>query len=180
MALVRVPDRETGGWELDVEAEIARVSSKYGAPGQGLKVPRPRWGENVVWRLTSGKYAVLRGSYSMIFHTEPTTCRTVTKAFSGQPATVDDLPDEAIPCPRCNPDWPEDLPPDTKIRYEFPRQSMDICDTPAQVIARLTEHRKHSGERVVTVSEPVRDLISQCRQADQAFATTALPMQRIG
>ena len=178
--LVRVPDRETGGWEIDAEAEIARVSSKYGAPGQGLRDPRPRWGENVVWQLSSGKYAVLRGSYSVMYHTEPTSCRTVTKAFSGQPATVDDLPDEAMPCPRCEPGWPQDLPADAKIRYEFPRQSLDICDDPGQVIKRLTEHRKHTGERVVTVSEPVRDLIAQCRSADPSFATAALPMQRIG
>ena len=179
MATVKVPDRETGGWEFEGE-EIARVSSKFGAPGQNLRMPRPRWGENVVWRLDNGKYGVLRGSYSVLYHTEPTTCRTVTRAFSGQPATVADLPDDAVACPRCNPDWPEDLPDDAVIRYEFPRQSMDICDGPSQVITRLTAHRKHTGEQVVTVSEPVRDLIAQCRRADPAFATQQLPMQRIG
>lgn len=180
MGLIQIPDRETGGWELDVDAEIGRVNTKFGAPGQGLRVPRPRWGENIVWRLVSGKYAVLRGSYSMIYHTEPTTCRTITKAFSGSPATVADLPDDAVPCPRCEPDWPEDLPDDAAVRFEFPRQGVDICDTPAQVITRLTEHRKHSGERVVTVSEPVRDLLEQCRTNDPAFVGTSLPMQRIG
>lgn len=179
MARIVVPDRVTGGWVIN-GTEIARVSSKYGAPGQNRDRPRDRWSENTVWKLDSGKYAVLRGSYSVIYHTEPTHCRTFGGAFSGQPVTVDDLPDDATPCWTCKPPWPEDLPEEDKIRWEVPRQQLDQCDTPEDVISVLTSYRKQAGSRATGVSEPVRALIELCREADPDFAEARMPMQEIG
>lgn len=178
MARIQVPDRETGGWVIN-GTEIAKVSSKYGAPGQNRRTPRIRWSENTVWRLDSGKYAVLAGSYSHIYHTDPTSCRTFGGAFSGQPFPVRDLPREAEPCYVCNPPWPDELTAAEKIRYEVPRQQMDICDTPEDVIRVLTNYRKHSGSRATGVSEPIRALIQLCREADPDFADAEMPMQEI-
>jgi hypothetical protein len=184
--LVRVPDRETGGWEFDGE-EVARVSTRYGAEGEGSREARPRWGENAVWKLDGDRgYAVLRASFSVIYHTNPTRCRNAgsegpgSGPQSGLPAKVTDLPEDAEPCPRCEPPPIADLLVNDKIRFEFPRQSVDVCEDPAAVIRCLTHHRRHTGERQVTISEPVRALIVQLREADPAFATAHLPMQRIG
>lgn len=184
VARIEVPDRETGGWVIN-GTQIARVSSKFGAPGQNRRRPRSRWSENTVWRLDSGKFAVLAGSYSHIYHTEPTSCRTFGGAFSGQPFPVRELPRDANgtvlaePCWVCTPPWPEDLGPGEKIRYEVPRQQMDICDTAEDVIRVLTNYRKHSGSRATGVSEPIRALIQLCREADQDFAEAEMPMQEI-
>lgn len=178
MARIEVPDRETGGWVIN-GTEIAKVSSKFGAPGQKRRTSRIRWSENTVWRLDSGKYAVLAGSYSHIYHTDPTTCRNYGGAFSGQPYPVRELPDTAEPCHVCNPPGPDDLYADDKIRFEVPRQEMDICDSPEDVIRVLTNYRKHSGSRATGVSEPIRALIQLCREADQDFALAEMPMQEI-
>lgn len=184
MARIVVPDRETGGWVINGE-QIAHISTRFGAPGQNRSSPRIRWSENTVWRLDSGKYAVLRGSYSMIYHTEPTACRTFGGAFSGQPATPRDLPRDADgviiaePCWVCAPPFPDELAPGDKIRYEVPRQQLDQCDTPEDVVSVLTSYRKHQGSRATGVSEPVRALIAACREADPDFAMAEMPMQEI-
>lgn len=184
--LVRIPDRMTGGWEFEAEWG-EEISTRYGEEGQGNREGRPRWGVNAVWKLTDGKgYAVLRASYSLIYHTEPTTCRNAgnegpgTGPQSGMPAPVDDLPDEAEPCGRCRPPYPEDLPYGATVRYEYPRQTVKVIATPAEVIRQLTQHRKHTGDQVVSVSDPVQALIFKLRQRDPAFAGSQLPMQRIG
>jgi hypothetical protein len=175
---IEVPDQDTGGWVIE-GTEIARVSSKFGAPGQNRTRPRERWSENVVWRLASGKYAVLRGSYSTVYHSDPTGCRTQGGAFSGVPIRVADLPANAEPCWICDPPYQEDLADQEKVRYEVPRQQMDICESAEDVISTLTSYRKHSGSRATGVSEPVRALIQQCREHDPDFTEVELPMQRI-
>jgi hypothetical protein len=185
VARIEVPDRDSGGWVIN-GTEIARVSSKFGAPGQNRRKPRLRWSVNQVWRLDNGQYAVLQGSYSIVYHTDPTRCRTVGGAFSGQPFPVAELPrDEAghvsaEPCYTCNAPWPDELAPGEKIRFEVPRQTMDICDTPEDVITILTRHRRHAGSQATGVSQPVRDLLDQCRANDEDFAGAIAQPQEIG
>lgn len=179
VARIEWPDRDTGGWVIN-GTEIASVSSKFGAPGQDRRKQRLRWSVNKVWHLDNGQYAVLQGSYSIIYHTDPTTCRTFGGNFSGQPFPVSELPEDAEPCFQCDAPWQDELTADTRIRYEVPRQSMDICDTPEEVIAILTQHRRHAGSRATGVSQPVRDLLDQCRENDPDFAAVRAQPQEIG
>jgi hypothetical protein len=182
---IRIPDRETGGWEITGE-QIAHVSTEYGDPDQASNDRRPRWGVNTVWKLDNGQYALYRASMSVIYHTEGTSCRVAgprgsgTGSQSGSPCLARDMPDNAEPCERCRPPWPEDLNPTTKVRYEFPRQSVEICEEPGLVIERMTKYRKHSGQSVSGASGPARELLAQCRANDPDFADARPPMTRIG
>jgi hypothetical protein len=185
VAVVKIPDRETGGWEIEGE-EIGRVSSKYGDPDQGRVTPRPRWGEQAVWRLDeSGRYALWRASMSVIYHRSPTTCRRSGQQgagsgpMMGSKALPRDLPDDAEACPVCWPPEPEDLADDDEIRYEFTDQSLEIHDEPQQVIRRLTRYRRHTGEVMSGASGPSRDLLEQCRANDPDFAEAEMPAQRV-
>lgn len=175
---VRLEDRLTGATEFEGE-EIARVSTRNGAPGQELSQPRRRWGENVVWKLASGRYVMLRAAYSTIYHTSPTTCTVAGGGQSGDVGTADDLPDEAFPCWSCKPPYPDELEDGEKIRFEFPRNTIDQCETPGQVIERLTSSRKYSGVRSTGLPEPARDLIEQCMAADPDFRAAEMPVVRI-
>lgn len=185
VAEVRIADRETGGWVIEGE-EIARTSSQYGDPEQERTEPRPRWGEQAVWKLEeTGKYALWRASMSVIYHTSPTSCRRSGQSgpgsgtMMGSKATVSDLPDNAEPCPRCHPPYPEDLPAGFEIRYEFPEQSLEIHDTPQQVVARLTRYRRHTGQLMTGASGPSKDLLEQCRFNDPDFADAPMPATRV-
>jgi hypothetical protein len=175
---VRITDRLTGGTEFEGE-EIARVSTRNGAPGQALSRPRHRWGENVIWKLESGRYVLLRSAYSTIYHTQPTTCTVAGGSQSGDIATVSDLPDDAFPCWVCKPEYPGELGDGEKIRFEFPRQTIDQCETPAQVIQRLVNSRKYSGVQSTALPEPARDLIEQAMENDPDFSASEMPVQRI-
>ncbi len=189
MTLVKIPDRETGGWEIDGE-EIAHVSTRFGDPEQKRADARPRWGDNYVWRLAPGpagpRYALYRASMSVVYHTAGTSCRVTgsggrgTGAQMGSPAAVKDLPDDAEPCWICEPPYPEDLAEGDSIRFEFPRQTLEICDGADQVIRRLTRYRRHTGQELTGASGPARELIAQCREHDPGnFGAPDLPMQRI-
>jgi hypothetical protein len=175
---VRIEDRLTGATEFEGE-EIARVSTQNGAPGQSLDRPRRRWGENAVWKLESGRYVLLRAAFSTIYHTNPTTCTVAGGSQSGDVATLDDLPDDAYPCWNCHAPDVDDLGDQEKIRFEFPRRTIDQCETPAQVVSRLTDSRKYSGVRSTSLPEPARDLIEQCMLNDPDFRAAEMPVQRI-
>lgn len=175
---VQVPDRDTGGWEI-VGEEIAHVTSKHGAPGEQRRFSRDRWSEYTVWRLASGRYALLSGSYSTVYHTEPTSCRTTGGGFRGEVFPVGELPDDVQPCWVCNPPEPEDLPESEPIRFEVPRQQLRMFDTPEDMIRSLTRHTKHSGSEVTGVSRPVAALLEKLRASSPDFASVQMPMQRI-
>lgn len=185
METIKIPDRETGGWEITGD-QIAHVSTEYGDPDQASNDRRPRWGVNTVWKLDNGTYALYRASMSVIYHTEKTSCRVAgprgsgTGSQSGSLCLARDMPDNAEPCERCNPPWPEDLTPTSRVRFEFPRQSVEICEEPGLVIERMTRYRKHSGQSVSGASGPARELLQQCRDNDPDFADARPPMTRIG
>lgn len=180
MPTIKIADRATGGWEIDYLAEIGHVSSKMAGREERL-----RWGVNTVWKLSGARYALYRASMSVLYHTAGTTCRT---SGSGGPGTggqmgtecpASDLPDDAEPCPDCEPPWPEDLAPGERVRFEFPRQKVWICDSPAEVISKLTRHTKMTGQTVTGASGPAADLIEQCRRNDPDFGASGIAMQKI-
>jgi hypothetical protein len=177
METVKIPDRETGGWEITGD-QIARVSTDNGR--------RLRWSVNAVWKLADGTYALYRASMSVLYHRPDTSCRTYgregegTGPQSGEECRARDLPPNAEPCDKCEPPWADDLRPDEKVRFEYPRQSVVICESPNRVIKEMTSYRRLSGEEVSSTSGPARGLLEQCRANDPGFADARPPMTRIG
>lgn len=130
-----------------------------------------RWVDIALYGLDGGTYLVHRIGQSLVYHRGDTGCLTSTSKQAGDKATVADLPDDAEPCERCNPPWPEDLADDAEIRYEFPRHTLDECSTPAEVISRLTSMRKRRARTSTrVVSEPVRELLEGAAASDPRFA----------
>lgn len=127
------------------------------------------WAEIEIYKLDDGGYMTHRAGYSLTYHTKNTRCMTRDNDQRGEPATVDDLPDDAEPCLRCRPEPPEYLPDAAEIRYEFPRHTFDSCATPEMVEEALTviHHRDHG--RSVRYSKPVRDALREAQRNDPAF-----------
>lgn len=176
---VTITDRVLGSFVI-TGYQIGRIDTREGAPGQRLDRPRPRWGVNTVWKLRDGTYVLVREAFSTVYHTAGTSCRTKNKLQSGEPATVADLPDDAVPCWVCHPAYPDELGEREQIRFEHPRRTIDQCQDGAQVIARLTTSRKHSGVVTTETPEPTRALLLQCRSNDPRFATAQAPAAAFG
>jgi hypothetical protein len=128
------------------------------------------WASIEIYRLEAGGYMTHRIGYSLLYHSAGTTCMTRGREQKGDPATVDDLPDEAAPCPRCRPPRPQDLDDDDPIRFEFPRHTFDACDTAERTVEALTVIRHRDGTPPsVRYSQPVRDALAEAAQNDPAF-----------
>jgi len=139
--------------------------------GSSRREGSPAWAEVEVWKLEDGTgYLVHRTGCSLVYHRADTKCAVRGGRQRGAPAGVDDLPDDAVPCEECQPDYPRDLPDgDATVRYEFPRHAFDQCDSPERVAERLTVIRNRDGTRVVQSSQPVNDCLAQCARSDPAF-----------
>jgi hypothetical protein len=127
------------------------------------------WAEIEIYKLADGGYLTHRVGYSLTYHTADTNCLVRGGDQKGDPAGIDDLPDDAEPCDICRPPDPEDLPDDAVIRYEFPRHTFDNCETPDDVVERLTviRHRDHS--KSVRFSGPVKEALKDAAENDPAF-----------
>lgn len=169
MALVRIDTRHLVT-EFDGEIIAGPVSTGY----------EPRWVEFTIYRRLDGPagYVVHKKASSWVYHTSDTTCMTAAGRPSGGTATVDDLPDEAVPCERCQPPAPVDLRDDEPIRFEFPRHTIDRCPTAGHAVERLTTMNPRNGGRAVVVSEPVEELLAQAAVNDEGFAQ-ARPVQKL-
>jgi hypothetical protein len=177
---ITISDRITGRMEI-TGTLIGMIDTRDGAPGQFLDYPRSRWGVNRVVKLGNGGYVLIREAFSLVYHTEPTTCRTTTGAQMGDVGTWEDIEDySAVPCWKCHPPHEDDLGDDEQIRVEFPRRSVDQCENPAQVIIQLARRRASTGIRSVDLPEPARALIAMCQVHDPDFRDAAMPAVRIG
>jgi hypothetical protein len=136
------------------------------------------WVEIEIYRLASGGYLIHRAGMSVVYHTADTRCVIKDGTQRGDAATVDDLPDEARPCPACLPPWPQDLGDKEPIRFEFPRHTFDKCWTAAQVIAKLTTIYKSDGSIEVREPAPVMELLDKAAEVDEAFAAEPLLTQK--
>lgn len=156
------------GREIDGELACPPVTT-YGSS-------KDRWVEFEVYRERSGSWLVHRIGMSNIYHRIGTLCTTRTGRPSGDLASLDQLPDDAMPCPRCEPPWPEDLPdgPGT-VRFEFPRHTWDECPTPQLVREKLTTIRSRDGTETVRLSDPVADLLSRLAARYPEFEDVASP-----
>lgn len=131
---------------------------------------RDRWVEFELYQLASGSWLVHRAGMSDVYHTAGTRCVTRTGRKSGSPALVAQLPDDAVPCVRCKPPWPESLRDDEPIRYEFPRHTWDECPTAEIVQAKLTTIHSRDGTISVVTSDPVDELLRGAAASHAEFA----------
>jgi hypothetical protein len=139
-----------------------------------------RWVELKLYALEGGGYLVHRAGMSNVYHRAGTTCTTASGLQQGTPGTVEDLPDDALPCERCEPPWPEDLGDNEQIRYETTRHTIDRVDTPAEVVEKLTVYRnRRTGRREMRFSEPVQDLLAKAVANDPGFLMPDQPVERI-
>jgi hypothetical protein len=134
-----------------------------------------KWAVVEIYRLDEGGYLAHRAGYSLSYHRGDTWCRTRAGSRPGADATVDDLPDEAVPCPDCRPPEPRELGDEEKIRYEFPRHTFDSCKNAAEVVEHLTVIRHRDGRAPsVRFSGPVRAALGQAMSEDSAFRDMGL------
>jgi hypothetical protein len=131
---------------------------------------RERWVSMELYLLDDGTWLAHRTGWSVIYHRRDTFCVTRTGRKSGDLASVDDLPDDAMPCPDCQPLPPRDLPdgPGT-VRFEFPRHSWDHCPTPVLIKQRLTTVRSRDGGVSEFTSEPVSKLLRNAAEIYPEF-----------
>lgn len=156
------------GREIDGELACPPVTT-YGSA-------KDRWVEFEVYAQRDGGWLIHRIGRSNIYHRADTSCTTRTGRQSGDLASIDQLPDDAMPCPRCEPPFPQDLPegPGT-VRYEFPRHTWDACPTPELVREKLTTIRSRDGSVTVHMSDPVADLLRQLARRYPEFEDVANP-----
>lgn len=167
MSPVRVFDK---GMKSPVEIAGNRVGY-----GTSRRDGSTAWAEIRVYALDAGGYLLHRTGYSLIYHTAKTRCVTRDGRQRGEPASVDDLPDDAEPCQRCKPDDPVDLPDgDATVRFEYPRHTFDKCELPEEVVEKLTVIRNRDGSiHTLKSSQPVNDCLNDCARNDAAFAAFA-------
>jgi hypothetical protein len=143
--------------------------------------PRVRWSDNWAWRTQSGLLVLARESWSLVFHTQPTSCTTTSGTDYGERCTVAEMTRElermgrqlsqAVSCNYCRPDYPESLRADEIVRFEFVRRTIDRCpEGPPQVARRLARRKMRSGVVTTETTEAGRQLLEQCRTSDPAFA----------
>lgn len=164
-ATVRIFDK---GMRKPVEFAGHRIGH-----GSSFRPDSAAWAEIEVYKRDDGGYMTHRVGYSLVYHRADTRCTTARGDQKGEPATVDDLPDDALPCQRCQPEAPEYLPKAAAIRFEFPRHTFDSCDTPEMVEEKLTVIHHRDGNRSVRYSYPVRDALREAVLNDPAFASVA-------
>lgn len=141
-----------------------------------------RWVEIAIYALDDGRWLVHRVGMSYVYHRANTRCRTKLGKQSGDPIrSIADLPDEAVPCERCEPDWPEDLP-DTPgiVRFEFARHTFDTCPDAEKAYAKLTTVKDRDGTETTFVSDPVAELLDAAAAASPEFARFTTPVESIG
>jgi hypothetical protein len=174
MATIRIEDRVK---ITEFDGELLRTPS-----GRDVHVETPgefRWAELEIYRAEAGGYVLHRIGNSRVYHTEPTTCLTESGEQSGAPCTITELPDDAHPCWKCNPQDPQTLGDSQLIRYEFPRHTFDRCDTSAEVTRRLTTMNPRGKSRTTWVSQPAAELLRLAAEADPEFANAPKPVERI-
>jgi hypothetical protein len=127
---------------------------------------QPRWNELKIWKVPRDgggppRWVYTKAGMSVVYHRADTPCETASGYKSGHPATVDDLPDDAEPCWKCSPPYPESLRDGEEVRFEKPRLTSVQLDTPAEVIAEATTKVDRNRRVSVLRSEPVDRLLTQ-------------------
>ena len=185
---LEIQDRDLGLVEVRGR-RVGMISTRRGSPDQDKNAAR--WSVNQVWKLPNGSYLLIREALSLMYHTEPTSCRNLNDVTPGEPAAMSEMRDElerqgddlddAIACEDCEPDYPEDLAPGDQVRFEFPRRFFDECANGQAVMKILVRRsgRASDGSRGTMLGRPARALLEQCRENDPDFYT-AEPVTKFG
>lgn len=173
--VIIIEDRQAGRTEV-VGTQIGKIDTRDFFSDDDQPA---RWSENIVIKLASTGYVLWRAGKSVIYHRSPTKCETRAGAQRGSVTTVGELPPYAEPCEICKPQWPEEMDPDDKVRFEFPRNTIDRCATPAQVVEKLSRMRRFDASEATAITEPTRALLDQCAENDPDWVLADLPTQRI-
>jgi hypothetical protein len=196
LQVIRYTDAVTGPVEITgyvIGSDTSRERPLLDSDDAGSR--RPQWMDTRVIRLREPTprgtlYVLLREAFSLVYHTAGTACRTtsgdrrgVLMPASRMRAELDGIGfslDDAVGCPECEPDWPEDLEDGDKIRYEVTRRSVDQCSSPAQVTRALVTRR--GATRVTRTSMPqwIRELLEQCAANDPDWFAGERAVTRIG
>lgn len=168
MPLIRIEDRHQ-----DTEFDGTRIAGPVTSGNQ------PRWLSMTIYKAASGGYILHRVGMSVVYHEAETSCQTILGQKSGSPATIVDLPDEALPCERCSPPYPADLGDTEQVRFEFPRHTIDKCADARGVVEKLTTINPRGGQKTIRISEPVGSLLAEAAAADPEFAAAPKLVERL-
>jgi hypothetical protein len=138
---------------------------------------RDRWVTFELYHLDTGGWLAHRTGYSSVYHRLDTRCTTRIGRQSGDPATISQLPDDAVPCLVCKPPYPDRLPETDEpvVRFEFPRHTWDECPTPALVKEKLTTIRSRDGTTSTVTSDPVGELLRGAARSYPEFIPLVTP-----
>lgn len=140
---------------------------------------KPQWTEIELYRFTddSGRYLVHIVGRSVQYHRRDSTCN------AGVATALADLPEDAEPCPRCQPhvqrpqpaylEFDDDDDGVMLVNLESDRHTAVPCSSPVEVLSSL----RLPGRR--GYSRPARDLLDQVREADPAFNALMGAVERL-
>jgi hypothetical protein len=164
---------------IEVDRQIVEFEGDRIAWYSTARPGKDRWVAMEIWKLAGGGWLVYTDGRSNIYHRGDTSCRVRDSGMpSGTEIRAADLPDDAVPCPECDPDWPEDMPSDAPVRFEQPRRKMQRCASYREVIQALSSAR-HSGTDRSSLSGPSRELLAMAEAADPELAGQPKPVMRI-
>lgn len=178
MTIHTLDDPVRGRPPLEVHGElIASVTTRNPRRPDG---PLPdRWNTLDLYELAeSGDFLLYRQGLSVIYHAADTSCTLRNGRPSGEPCTIDDLPDDAKRCRDCRPLGTAmladlaDAGQMAGIRFEVPRISVNRGN-PAQIVERLeSTWSRDTGTvtRVIKLSKPAAELIRLACKASPRFA----------
>jgi|SRR5579859_2952071 len=137
-----------------------------------------RWTSMDLYRITdgenSGRYLLHIEGRSNVYHGHKSRCN------AGVPVDVDDLDDEVfdaiVPCYKCRPPEPDDIPQGVKVDLEENRYTNHLCPNPTVVIARLRDARSGAGG---AISGPGQRLLAMAARDDEAVMAALKTPRRL-
>lgn len=190
MAVIEIPD------EFEVFTfEGERIAGPVTTAFDHFRRQRPRWLEAELFRREAGGYVVSQVNKSLVWH------QPGAEGHIRKPAAVSgaDLPPGAVYCgsiearpgrescppmgatPRTlDPFAPAqartpaaiELPPE--VLAERDQRKILVCDDWQDVIRKISTARPGAGGQVVSLSMPMRELIAQAAEVDEAFSGLAV------
>lgn len=105
-----------------------------------------RWTEIKIFKTSTGKYVVQKLGCSVRYHLPAE--ENDEKCSSGTYVQGSDLPEDANPCPKCDPEVPEDEDFDEDFQYqlEVTMSSADVVTEPQDIRKSLVITNKQTGK----------------------------------